>query len=153
MSEILPQIASARFPFPLIVEALDGEDDWRFNELFSCIDEKLGKIDTPQGDTTDFGSIPRQFWGIISPISRYRKPYATHDTCYRYQTFNDKPITQKDADDCLLRGMKERDILHNKICKWYQKKFGLERATVYSFLRMLGWIAWGQHTKELAKKK
>lgn len=152
MSGYLPQISSPRFPLPLIVEALDGDTEFRVSAPFYCIDEILGRIDTPMSEVTDFGSIPRQLWWAISPISRYRKPYMTHDTCYTYQQVNGAPITQRDADDCLLRGMKERDELHNKICKWYQKKFGIERGIVFSALRLAGFLAWNKHTEELEAK-
>lgn len=149
MSEILPQIKTERFPMPLIVEALDGDNTWKVIGPFYCEDEELGRIETPLSELTDFGSIPRYLWGIISPFSRYRKPFMTHDTCYTYQMFNGKAITQKQADDCLLRGMKERDEQHNKICRWWEKKFGLERATIFVALRAAGFSAWNQHTREL----
>lgn len=153
MSEKLPQISSIRFPLPLIVEALDGENTWQVFQPFYCVDEELGRIDTPIDEPTDFGSIPRALWGIVSPFSRYRKPFITHDTCYTYQEVNGKVITQRQADDCLLRGMKERDEEHNKICKWWQKKFGMERVTIWMALRSGGFIAWNEHARKLEKSK
>ena len=148
MGEPLPQIASTIFPVPLRVEDCDGSDtDWIICDDFHCIDPVLGRIDVPKGTITDFGSIPRPFWGIISPVSRYRKPFVIHDRNYNLQKF-----TQKQADACLLRGMKERDAIHNKISPWYRKKFGLERSTIWFFLRVGGWKAWNDHKKANAEK-
>lgn len=138
----LPQIASSIFPVRLCVEALDDDIHWRVCEDFYCVDDVLGRIDVPAGTITDFGSIPKIVQSLISPTNRYRKPFVIHDTNYTNQVF-----TQKQSDDCLLRQMQERDQLHNKIAKWYQKKFGLERMTIYLALRAGGWVAWNENKR------
>lgn len=126
------------FPLPLIVRALDHEYDWEVVYPFYCNDPVLGRIDVPAGTVTDFGSIPRRLWSIISPVGIYREPYVIHDRLYSVQQF-----TQKQSDDCLLRGMKEKDILH--------KRWGVQRMTIYIHLRLYGWVVWRRHKK--AKEK
>lgn len=147
MTELI-QLTSEFFPVPLIVEALDEDDEWEVKEDFYGIDPILGRIDVPKNTITDFGSIPKIMRGLISPTSRYRKPYLEHDRNYTQQELNGKPLTQKQSDDCLMRGMVERDMQHNKLVPWYKKKFGLERNTIYIGLRIGGFAVWEEHRKE-----
>ena len=147
MGENLFHIPSKLFPVPLIVEALDDDIHWEAKKLFYSDDPVLGRIEMPAGTITDFGSIPQICQAIVSPTNRYRKPYVIHDRNYKLQK-----CSQHQADDCLLRGMKDRDEAHNKVCKWWQKKIGLERSIVYSQLRLWGWISWEQHRKENEKQ-
>lgn len=37
------------------------------------------KVGVEQGYRTDFGSVPRFFWRVISPIGRYNKATVIHD--------------------------------------------------------------------------
>lgn len=153
MAELI-QIASKLFPVPLDVRALDDDVDWQVREDFYCVDPVLGRIDVAAGTITDFGSIPKVFQNLISPVNRYRKPFLIHDRNYTMQELNGMPLTQKQADDCLLRGMKERDEQHNAIAAhWWKKKIGLERGVIYSALRMGGWIVWAQHRRENEAKR
>jgi hypothetical protein len=40
-------------------------------------------VDIPEGFETDLGSIPRPFWGFVSPDSPWSSAYVLHDWLYR----------------------------------------------------------------------
>jgi hypothetical protein len=110
------------------VGMLIGKNKWAvYNEFeyhVGCYpSEEVIKI--PQGFRTNFLSIPRIFWPIISPIDTHAKAAVVHDYCYSvgYES-------KKRSDDIFREAL---DVLGVK--KW--KIF-----CMYWALRSFGWIAW-----------
>ena len=124
----------------LVVSPLTDGDNWKVEEPFYYRDNKLGKITVDAGFITDFGSIPRPFWNIISPYGKAGRGFVIHDQLYTFQVVNGNKIKQKAADDCLMRMMTELKV--SPFVRWM----------IYGHLRMWGWIAWLNHKKDLIKR-
>lgn len=135
------------FPVPLDVRVLDDDKHWMVLRRFYCDDPILGRIVMEKGTITDFGSIPPIAKPFINPVGIFREPFAIHDENYSKQNF-----TRKQADDCLLRGMRAK-------CQSFEgslfrkAKNRLDVAMIYSHLRLYGWYAWNQHKKRKEKDK
>jgi hypothetical protein len=73
-----------RFTQPLRAEFL-GNNLWKTIDPFEY---HVGKypsdeiIIVPEGFITNFASVPRIFWPIISPIDNHAKAAILHDYCY-----------------------------------------------------------------------
>lgn len=98
--------------------------------------EKLvyyGKTDlfiVPAGFDTDFASVPRALWSIIPPSGLHTKAAVVHD--YLYRTHK---VSRKDADGIFRRIMRENEV------------GGIRRWTMYTAVRVFGWIGWNKHDK------
>ena len=72
---------------------LIGKNKWRNLEQFEYHVGYLGsdeRIIVPVDFITDFASVPRMFWAIISPVDKHGKAAVVHDYCYYYATYNRK---------------------------------------------------------------
>lgn len=128
----------SRFLEPLRVELIDDGDTWQVLEPF---DYDIGapggeKIEVPIGTITDFGSVPRPLWGLISPIGRATRAFVLHDYLYQVQTY----IRSK-SDSILLEALGVLGV------GWFK------RWTIYLGVRAGGWLAWRTHEKENALEK
>jgi hypothetical protein len=90
-------------------------------------------IIVPEGFITDFASIPRVFWPILSPLDEYAKAAVLHDFMYVMA-----PYERLRCEEIFLEAM---TVL--KVPEW--KKMAVYRA-VYLF----GWKRWNQLRKEQA---
>ena len=93
--------------------------------------ESKDKIVVPAGFVTDGGSVPRPLWGIVSPWGKASKPYILHDWLYHTQD-----RTRLVSDAVLLEAMEVVGV------NWFQ------RWLIYRGVRLGGWMAWNEHTKE-----
>lgn len=109
---------------------IEGTFRWWLDQPFEVQDDVLGVIIASKYFTTDLGSIPRIFWNIIPPVGPATLGYVIHDWLYSTQ-----PCTRAQADDCLLRLMKQFGIGY------------IARYTVYWALRAGGWAAWNSDAK------
>ena len=75
----------------------------------------------PEGFSTNFASVPRLFWSILSPWGRHMKAAVMHD--YFYQSCC---VSRLDADKLFLRMMKELGV------SWWR------RHTMYRTVRLFG---------------
>lgn len=95
------------FTTPLIVEALEGGRRWKLIELFEYhVGEYPSEnvIRVHAGFTTDFASVPRPFWPLISPYGKAGKAAVIHD--YLYASFGlGARLTRKQADGIFLQAM------------------------------------------------
>lgn len=126
----------SKFLDPLKVELVDDGDLWQVLEPF---DYDIGapggeKIEVPMGTFTDFGSVPKALWGIISPIGRATRGFLLHDFCYQVQVY-----TRSKCDEILLEALGVLGV--NFVKRW----------TIYLGVRTGGWIPWNQHKKEKEK--
>jgi len=111
------------FTSPLVVEYL-GEGKWRLVHPFEYHvgDEASDEIiSVPVGFVTDFASIPRVFWSILSPYGRHGKAAVVHD--YLYAT--NKDYDRKQSDDIFKEAMVvlgvnwlKRGIMYNAV-RWF----------------------------------
>lgn len=62
-------------------------------------------IVVPAGFVTDFASIPRQLWNVLSPVGEYRLPAVVHDFLYWTHACN-----REQADNLLYIAMTEADV-------------------------------------------
>jgi len=121
------------FTTPLIVTPLDNGSSWKLVEPFVYEEGGLGseqKIEIPTGFITDFASVPRIFWNLISPWGRHGKAAVLHDFLYATGQF-----TRKRSDDILLEAMGVLGV------PW------IDRWTIYLGVRAGGWLAWAEHRK------
>ena len=74
----------SQFTDPLVVELVD-KNLWK---LASSFEYHVGKypsdevIEVPSGFVTNFASVPRILWWVISPIDKHAKAATVHDYCY-----------------------------------------------------------------------
>lgn len=85
------------FTNPLIIELI-GPNLWR---TFYSFDYHVGSypsneiITVPLGYITDFATIPRILWPILSPVGKYGKAALIHDYCYTIKYKNDRKYCDK----------------------------------------------------------
>ena len=115
------------FKSSVIVEKLrDFDRLWRvYGELEFDNDGEL--ITVPAGFITDFASVPRIFWTIFPPDGKYTAAAILHDFLYSIQD-----RSRKEVDRIFLIAMKSL-----KVPTW-------QRVTMYSAVRMLGWLSWNK---------
>lgn len=120
------------FTTPFIGE-LVGNNLWKVHEEFEYHIGKLPSVNVikvPVGFKTNFASVPRIFWMLISPIDTHGKAAVVHDYLYYTQKYNRK------RSDCIFKeGM---EVL--KVPKW--KIF-----TMFWVVRLCGWYRWNQIKK------
>lgn len=117
----------SQFTTSLIAE-LVGKNKWKVYEKFeyhigSYPSQKV--VEVPVGFITDFASVPRIFWFLISPIDKHGKAAVIHD--YLYYT---KIYSRKEADKIFLECLKVLGVT-----TWKQY-------TMYYAVRYFGWWAW-----------
>jgi hypothetical protein len=126
--------AAIMFPVPLIVEYVDGRV-WRVvGDFFfhSPAPDVFPSIGVPAGFETNFASIPRAFWSVLSPTHAHIARIAViHDRFYHAPWI---PITRAQADDALRAGMQALGA------SWWQ------RTTCF---RMVRWFGGGFEPREL----
>ena len=88
-------------------------------------------IKVPEDFVTDFASIPRIFWPILSPIDEYAKAAVLHDYMYVMA-----PYERLRCEEIFLEAM---TVL--KVPEWKKK-------CVYRAVYHLGWYRWNQLRKE-----
>jgi len=121
------------FTTPLVVEFNEGDRPFRVVEPFEYhVGEKDSGVAVvvPVGFTTDFASIPRLVWPILSPTGRYGKAAVIHDYLYVHQKVAGQPITRKRADQIFLEAMGVLGV------SW------LTRHVIYWAVRIGGAAAW-----------
>jgi len=118
------------FTTPLIVQLLDDGRTWRLEEEFRYrVGDETGEpVAVPKGFETDFASIPRIFWAVLSPYGRHGKSAVIHDWCYKKHLF-----TRLVCDRIFLEAMKVLGVR-----RWKYR-------VMYRAVRMFGWIAWRKH--------
>lgn len=113
------------------VGKLIGRNWWEVYEKFeyhvgSYPSKEIIKV--PVGFKTNFASVPRIFWTIISPVDDHGKAAVIHDYCYA--TDYD---TRKRSDEIFREGLIVLDVP-----KW--KVF-----CMFWAVRLFGWGAWCMH--------
>jgi hypothetical protein len=117
----------SQFTKPFIGKLI-GKNKWEVYEEFeyhvaSYPSEEVIKV--PEGFITNFVSVPRIFWPIISPIDEYGKAAVIHDYLY------DKAIYSKKRSDDIFR--EAMNILNVKQWKIF---------CIYWSVRIFGWWSW-----------
>jgi hypothetical protein len=126
----------SQFTQPFVGELI-GKNKWRVYKPFEYhVGEYPSKtiIYIPIGFVTDFASVPRIFWPIISPIDEHGKAAVVHDYLYRtglYSKFK--------SDKIFLEAMEVLKV--NK----------LKRYTMYYTVCVFGWYTWIRYRKGLIK--
>jgi len=112
---------------------LIGKNKWRNLESFEY---HVGKypsdeiITVPKGFITDFASVPRIFWPIISPIDSHGKAAVVHDYCYRYAVYD-----RKKSDEIFEEGLR---VL--KVSSW--KVWCMRKSVI-----LCGWYGWKKNRR------
>lgn len=117
----------SQFTTPFIGELI-GKNKWKCREPFeyhvgSYPSNEIIKV--PIGFITDFASVPRFLWPIISPIDRHGKAAVIHDYCYSTAIYN-----KKRSDEIFLEGM-----ITLEVHKW-------KRFLMYYCVKTIGFIFW-----------
>jgi len=107
----------SQFTDPLVVE-LVGKNLWK---LVSSFEYHVGKypsdevIKVSSDFVTNFASVPRILWWIISPIDSHAKAAAVHDYCYATHYSKNR----KRCDEIFVEAMKVLDVKKWKIFFMY----------------------------------
>lgn len=135
------------FTSRLEVTPLDDGRRWQLIRGFNYYIGEEGGSDyvlAPTGFVTDFASVPRLFWPIVSPWGRWGKAAIIHDRLYQFhkkrRSFEDGGtgwgvmllVTRGEADGIFLEAM---TVLGVK--PWRRK-------LMYWAVRAFGWIAWNK---------
>jgi hypothetical protein len=88
-------------------------------------------IMVPRGFVTDFASIPRPLWAMLSPVGDYKLAAIVHDYLYWFQ-----PCTRAQSDNILAIAMKEQGVPDGT------------RRVVYRGVRAGGQSAWNANARE-----
>lgn len=116
----------SQFTEPLVVELI-GKNLWRVYKEFeyhigTYPSEEVIKV--PAGFVTNFASVPRFLWPIISPIDTHGKAAVVHDYCYSKNNI----YTRKRSDLIFREGMGVLEVKPWKVwcmfwavrsCGWY----------------------------------
>lgn len=123
----------------------------KYEQLLEEFDYHVGSkesevvVHIPKGFITDFASVPRIFWNIMPPNDKYGKAAVVHDFLYSTNgripemQFRKEDYTRKECDEILVEAMGVLD------CGW------LCRTTVYSGVRIGGWVTWANYKKKLER--
>jgi hypothetical protein len=91
----------------------------------------VGTIVIPKGFCTDGASVPKIFWSLLDPWSKYFSASLVHDFLYSKDSDFFFPLTdRKEADRIFLEAM------FNAGVGW------LTRHTVHSAVRLGGWASY-----------
>lgn len=118
---------------------LIGKNKWKTIESFEY---HIGTypsnevIKVPAGFVTDFASVPRIFWSIISPVDNHGKAAVIHDYCYQYGIYS-----RKKSDLIFKEGMK---VLGTS---------KLKRYLMYKAVRLFAWSTWNKSRKQQKQGK
>lgn len=127
----------SQFTTPLIVE-LVGNNIWKLHEPFEY---HVGSypsnhiIQVPKGIITDFASVPKIFWGIISPIDKHGKAAVLHDYLYQINYMNDRKL----CDEIFREAMVVLKVDNWKVVVMYQA------------VRVFGGSVWENYKKGMDK--
>lgn len=116
-----------------------GKNKWKNLEQFEYYVDHLGSdeiIVVPVGFITDFASVPRIFWAIISPVDKHGKAAVIHDYCYYYATYD-----RKRSDEIFYEGLKVLEVEPWKA--W----------CMYKSVRIGGMYAWMKHRRREKKER
>jgi hypothetical protein len=113
----------SQFTSPLIVKFI-GNNKW---ENYKAFEYHVGMypsdeiIITPKGFKTNFASVPRIFWGLISPVDNHAKASILHDYCYSIGY-----VSRKHSDEIFKESMKVLKVNPIKIflMYWAVRLFG-----------------------------
>lgn len=109
----------------LVVEHI-GPNQWRLSEpLFYHSPDGSVRVTIPRGFECDLASIPRIFWGLLSPAGRYARAAVLHDYLYTIASPRTEE-TRAAADWEFLVAMKAEGV------RW------LARNTMFAAVRNFG---------------
>lgn len=120
----------SQYTEPLIVSPLTKYPNWwvvmrKFYYYLEGYKEDGAGVVVPKGFVTDFASIPRFLWPILSPWDVYCKACIIHDYLYRTKTCSRKLADQTMYEAAIVIGTP----------KWKAK-------TLYIAVRLFGWKGW-----------
>lgn len=107
------------------MEEVEKETLWELKEEIIIKTSKGLYVTIPVGFQTDFASVPKIFWSIISSIGKYNLASVIHD--YFYTTHL---LDRKSADEEFLRWMTFIDPkrqIRNKLMYYMVRLFGAYR--------------------------
>jgi hypothetical protein len=117
----------SQFTEPLIAELI-GKNLWKVYKEF---DYHVGSypsnevIKVPAGFITNFASVPRWLWPVISPIDDHGKAAVVHDYCYEVRYASKKRCDDIFHEALLVLGVSE-----------------YKAALMYWSVRWLAWWHW-----------
>jgi len=118
---------------------LIGKNLWKNLETFEYhVGEYPSEeiITVPEGFITDFASVPRIFWLIISPIDEHGKAAVIHDYCYYYAIYS-----KKQSDLIFYEALYVLEVVPWKAWCMYQS------------VKIGGHYAWWKHRRREKKER
>ena len=115
---------------------LIGKNFWKNLERFEYHVGHLGSeeiISVPEDFETDFASVPRIFWAVISPVDKHAKAAVIHDYCYYY--------ARKRCDEIFKEALEVLEVSPWKVWCMYQS------------VRVGGYYAWWKHRRREKKER
>lgn len=128
---VLLIVGCGKIPSPTVKPFADNQDWLLVENLVYSMGQSGISITIPRGFVTDFASIPRPLWSLLSPHGRYSKAAIVHDYLYWVQS-----CTRLQADNILLIAMKESGVST------------AQQREIYAGVRAGGNSAWEEKRKE-----
>ena len=113
----------------ILLRKSSGKYDW-YEVVEDCL---WNDVVIPKGFNTDFASVPQVFWAIIPPHGKAAVASVVHDYLYQHQSRHS--YTRAQTDNIWIDLMKQSGVPT------------LQRYTMYSYVRALGWINWKKFQK------
>ena len=121
----------AYIPSPVVAPFADGSHWVLMEPLRYRLKDTEHVIEVPKGFVTDFASVPRVAWSVMSPYDEHGRAGIVHDWLYWEQS-----CSRKQADKIMKLGMIETRVSH------------ANRAIIYRALRLAGNGAWNENAQE-----
>jgi len=91
----------------------------------------VGTIVIPKGFCTDGASVPKIFWSLLDPWSKYFSAALVHDYLYSKDSNEDFPVGDRAVADKIFK-----EAMFNAGVGW------VTRETVYRAVRLGGWASY-----------
>ena len=132
--------APGSFSGPLRLEKVDNQRLWLLLEPLTYWPLAAEAVMVPAGFLTDGASVPRLLWALYPPFGgEYDRAAVVHDYLYRFAELyhgNDHGhISRGQADDLMLEMMEVDGFRPSG------------RRTVWSGVRVGGWVSWRRYRK------
>ncbi len=136
LSQSSVEIAVSTLPPPILTYLVE-EQCWRLEQSYRYQDDAYF-ITVPQGFKFDLASVPRVFWGLISPFDLSIVAPLVHDFLYHHK--GDPPEEAVDPPRMYTR--KASDVLFKRIMK-QEGVWRWRRQLAYTAVRLFGGGSWG----------
>jgi hypothetical protein len=124
-----------QFENELVVTPLSDGRRWRITQAFHYTTDAGMIIEVPEGEVTDFASIPRFLWPVLPPTGTYTRAAVIHDHLYADHRKQVAHYSRAFADAILLEALADCGCSR------------LVTNVIWIGVRLGGWWAWSKKSR------